>query len=491
MAATRSPLSIFQDVPGPGDRRYSVRHKIHSPAYASFDGIGGGMVLDLTEIVDISEDGMCVQGSEPLNVNRTLNVVLDLPETKTYINATGHVVWSHPSGRSGIRFEKLADSSLRQLKTWLFFNTLTALSRRASPDAGPQSVPDEAESVPYEALEPDLPQPVTEPERVQWVADAPTLNAIRQDVEAFGADIDAGLDVIANRARLLTRSSGAAIALAEGGEMVCRASSGEAPPVGARFHVGSGFSGECVRTGKLQRCDDAETDPLVDRASCRALGIRSMIAAPVVVGEKVVGLIEVFSPHAGAFEEGDAVALSRLSDMIAQVAGQEPAPPAAVSLPEAPTEDEARPRETLLLVSAIVMIILAIGASVAALMRTRKSAPERQVVPTATQKELPPAQPTSVDELRRFAAQGDPVAQFALGARYAQGDEVKQDYAEAVRWFKKAADQGHVVAQATLGAYYWAGRGVPEDLSKAYFWSVLARAGGDEASKYRVAALTS
>jgi TPR repeat protein len=86
---------------------------------------------------------------------------------------------------------------------------------------------------------------------------------------------------------------------------------------------------------------------------------------------------------------------------------------------------------------------------------------------------------------------GDPVAQFALGARYAQGDEVKQDYAEAVRWFEKAANQGHVVAQATLGAYYWAGRGVPEDLTKAYFWSVLARAGGDEASKYRVAALTS
>jgi len=48
-----------------------------------------------------------------------------------------------------------------------------------------------------------------------------------------------------------------------------------------------------------------------------------------------------------------------------------------------------------------------------------------------------------------------------------------------------------VVAQATLGAYYWAGRGVPQDLSKAYFWSILAQAGGDEASKYRVAVLAS
>src|SRR5204863_8972375 len=42
-----------------------------------------------------------------------------------------------------------------------------------------------------------------------------------------------------------------------------------------------------------------------------------------------------------------------------------------------------------------------------------------------------------------------------------------------------------------LGAYYWAGRGVPQDLTKAYFWSILAQAGGDQASKYRVAVLTS
>ncbi len=93
--------------------------------------------------------------------------------------------------------------------------------------------------------------------------------------------------------------------------------------------------------------------------------------------------------------------------------------------------------------------------------------------------------------LRKLAEQGDPAAQFALGARYATGEDVKQDYSEAVRWFSLAADQGHILAQATLGAYYWAGRGVPPDMSKAYFWSALAQAGGDQASKYRVAVLTS
>jgi TPR repeat protein len=98
---------------------------------------------------------------------------------------------------------------------------------------------------------------------------------------------------------------------------------------------------------------------------------------------------------------------------------------------------------------------------------------------------------TDLASLRKVAEHGDPAAQFALGARYATGEEVKQDYTEAVRWFTLAAEQGHILAQATLGAYYWAGRGVPQDLTKAYYWSILAQTGGDQASKYRVAVLAS
>jgi TPR repeat protein len=61
----------------------------------------------------------------------------------------------------------------------------------------------------------------------------------------------------------------------------------------------------------------------------------------------------------------------------------------------------------------------------------------------------------------------------------------------AVRWFTRAAEQGHVGAQDALGTYYWVGRGVPKDVTRAYFWSILARASGKEASKVRVAFMTS
>ena len=154
----------------------------------------------------------------------------------------------------------------------------------------------------------------------------------------------------------------------------------------------------------------------------------------------------------------------------------------------------------ILLVSAVVTFVLAVLWLIAPWVSNQvRASLSGQGTPHVRETQKgpvvkPPSLPAGVTDLaglRKLAERGDPAAQFALGARYATGEEVKQDYAEAVRWFTLAADRGHIKAQATLGAYYWAARGVPQDLSKAYFWSVLAQAGGDQASKYRVAVLTS
>ena len=135
-------------------------------------------------------------------------------------------------------------------------------------------------------------------------------------MEAQGTNLDAALQLIAERCRTFTRASGAAIALSENHEMVCRASSGDAPPIGATLDIGSGFSGYCARTGFLQRCDDTETDRRVDRESCRLLGIRSIVAVPIRLGEIVIGLLGVFSSTAHAFNERDGVILQHLADTV-------------------------------------------------------------------------------------------------------------------------------------------------------------------------------
>ena len=102
-----------------------MRHRAHSPAYASVNESPGDSP-ELSEILDISEDGMSIQTSSPLQAEHDLSLCLDLSETKTRIWTKGQVVWSDTSGRAGIRFAQLPGESLDQLKEWLFVNVLTA-----------------------------------------------------------------------------------------------------------------------------------------------------------------------------------------------------------------------------------------------------------------------------------------------------------------------------------------------------------------------------
>ena len=68
------------------------------------------------------------------------------------------------------------------------------------------------------------------------------------------------------------------------------------------------------------------------------------------------------------------------------------------------------------------------------------------------------------------AEQGFAAAQYNLGLMYANGQGVRQDYAEAVRWFRKTAEQGLAKAQYNLGLSYAQGQGVSQDYVQAVRW---------------------
>jgi len=130
-------------------------------------------------------------------------------------------------------------------------------------------------------------------------------------------DLEAALQLLAERAQYITGASGAAIALREHGEMICRASAGpSAPALGATLQVNSGLSGESVRTRRTLRCDDAATDERVNRESCRVLGIASVVVMPLVREGEVNGVFELLSGRPCAFQERDLAALERLGEMI-------------------------------------------------------------------------------------------------------------------------------------------------------------------------------
>jgi putative methionine-R-sulfoxide reductase with GAF domain len=130
-------------------------------------------------------------------------------------------------------------------------------------------------------------------------------------------DLDATLQLLVERAQYITGASGAAIALLQGEMMVCCASAGaSAPELGAHLQIDSGLSSESVKTRQVLHCDDADNDPRVNRESCRALGIASVVVMPLARGEEVYGVFELLSGRPRAFEERDFVALNRLAEMI-------------------------------------------------------------------------------------------------------------------------------------------------------------------------------
>src|SRR5271166_5541751 len=136
------------------ERRRAIRQKLNTPVYASFKGPQTGMVVDLSELLDLHEDGFAVQTAESLEVNSAVALCLDLPETRSFLHGSGQVIWSDDAGRAGIRFSSNSESSRQILKEWLFANLLIGCSNHAaraeqrarreeaqSPEPGPLPLP--------------------------------------------------------------------------------------------------------------------------------------------------------------------------------------------------------------------------------------------------------------------------------------------------------------------------------------------------------------
>ncbi|HET7205979.1 MAG TPA: GAF domain-containing protein [Terriglobales bacterium] len=146
-------------------------------------------------------------------------------------------------------------------------------------------------------------------------------------------DLAATLQLLAERAQYISGASGAAIGLRNGSQITCQASSGpSAPKIGSHLDVASGLSGESVRTRKTLRCDNTASDPRVDHEACDRLGIASFAVMPIVRGEEVVGIFEIFHRKPHALQSRDLLALERMCEMVNtaldHVSDQRLAPPA-------------------------------------------------------------------------------------------------------------------------------------------------------------------
>jgi putative methionine-R-sulfoxide reductase with GAF domain len=130
-------------------------------------------------------------------------------------------------------------------------------------------------------------------------------------------DLEPAISAITERAQHLTGATGAAIALRAGDEIVCRARAGRtAPDLGVRLQTDAGISAEAVRSGEIMLCQDAEDNPRVDLASCRRLGVRSILVSPLRHYRRTLGVFEVLSSTPQAFDERDVATMQLLSSMM-------------------------------------------------------------------------------------------------------------------------------------------------------------------------------
>ena len=90
-----------------------------------------------------------------------------------------------------------------------------------------------------------------------------------------------------------------------------------------------------------------------------------------------------------------------------------------------------------------------------------------------------------LEQLRARAGQSDAEAQTELGNAYNAGQAgLKQDYAEALKWYRRAAEKGFAMAQYNLGLAYEQGRGVPVDERQAFKYYLQAAEQGLAAAQF-------
>ena len=86
----------------------------------------------------------------------------------------------------------------------------------------------------------------------------------------------------------------------------------------------------------------------------------------------------------------------------------------------------------------------------------------------------------------KAAEQGNPVAQYNIGAFYYKGLGVKQSDSKAFYWWKKAAEQGNPDAQISMGFSYYGGKGIEQSNSKAFYWWEKAAKQGNPDAQVRL-----
>ena len=97
------------------EKRIKLRIALHAPAsitYANAENVAA-------TLLDLSEDGLAIQSERRLPPRCKVYFQFNLPGDKSSVRLSGDVVWQDSSGRVGIRFVDVPQTSRRTMNEWI------------------------------------------------------------------------------------------------------------------------------------------------------------------------------------------------------------------------------------------------------------------------------------------------------------------------------------------------------------------------------------
>ncbi len=113
----------------------------------------------------------------------------------------------------------------------------------------------------------------------------------------------------------------------------------------------------------------------------------------------------------------------------------------------------------------------------------------QEIAPDAPAAEIVVPSEITPPSLSIAAKNGDPVALFEIGARYTEGRGVKNDFAEAAKWYRLAADKGFAPAQYRLANFLEKGTGVAPNIGEAKRYYEMAANAGNASAMHNLAVI--
>ncbi|MFC4064470.1 PAS domain S-box protein [Actinoplanes subglobosus] len=136
-------------------------------------------------------------------------------------------------------------------------------------------------------------------------------------VTAAAHDRDEALRVVADQVRTAFPAAvGAAVELMAGDFAGVGALAGYTGLINVAARPGS-LGSEAIAGRRVVRCADTRTDDRVDRAACERAGVRSMCAAPLYSGDRLIGVVKVAGGEPDAFDGVDGQHLELLAASLA------------------------------------------------------------------------------------------------------------------------------------------------------------------------------